>query len=181
MEFATRTEYILFYMAAVSSGLFIIKILLMFIGGDFDSHDVDFSSADAGDSDGDFGVFSTNALLCFFMGLGWFGLAAFKEWGFTRVPALGIGLLAGVLCSLFFSILLGFAKKLNATPEPASIKKDSLGQVYSRIPAHGIGKINVDNKIVNATSDTTLESFQRIKVLEDVVIDPNSVVKVTSL
>lgn len=179
MDFATRAEYILFYMGAISSGLFIVKIILMWVGGDFEG-DADFE-ADAGDSDGDFGVFSINAMICFFMALGWFGLAALKEWGFTFYPALAIGVVAGVACSLLFSLSLAFAKKLNhETPTP-SLKKGDTGQVYSKIPAYGIGKVTVDNRIVKATSEKALDSFQRIKVLEDTVINTNAVVKVTAL
>ena len=177
MEFATRAEYVLFYMGAIASGLFIAKIILMWLGGDFEG-EADFEP-DAGDSDGDFGVFSINAMICFFMALGWFGFAALTEWGFTFYPAIGIGVVAGVSCSLLFSISLGFAKKLNHVAATPTLKKGEVGQVYTKIPAHGIGKVTVDNKIMKATSDKELESFQRVKVLEDIVINTNSVVKVT--
>ena len=179
MEFATQSEYILFYIGSISSGLFLLKIILMFIGGDFEGTS-DFES-DAGDSDGDFGVFSINAIICFFMGFGWFSLASIKDWGISFYPSLTIGLTAGVLCSLLFSAALGFAKKLNHESPPTSLKKGDVGQVYSKIPALGIGKITVDNRIVKATSDKEIASFTRIQVLEDITINTNAVAKVTTL
>jgi len=179
MELATTAQTVLFYMGCISSGLFIIKIILMFVGGDFEGEGFDFES-DAGDSDGDFGVFSINSIACFFMGLGWVGLASLKEWGFTLYPSLGIGFVAGLLSAGLLITLLGFAKKLNHEPVTPSLKKGDIGDVYSKIPAFGIGKIRVNNIIVQATSDKDLASFTRIRVLEDMKIDTNSVAKVTS-
>jgi len=151
MEFATKAEYVLFYMACISSGLFLIKIIMMFIGGDFEG-DHDFS-ADAGDSDGDFGVFSVNAVICFFMAFGWFGFAAITEWGINFYPSMGIAFSAGIAAATLLSVSLGFAKKLAHEPATPYLRKGDVGQVYTRIPAHGIGKVTVNNRTIKATSD----------------------------
>jgi len=179
MEFATKAEYILFYMACISSGLFLIKIIMMFVGGDFEG-DHDFS-ADAGDSDGDFGVLSVNAVICFFMAFGWFGFAAITDWGIAFYPSMGIAFTAGLAAATLLSVSLGFAKKLAHEPATPYLRKGDVGQVYNRIPAHGIGKVTVNNKIVKATSDKAIESFKRIRILEDKKINTNAVVKVESL
>lgn len=178
MEFASTAQTVLFYMACIASALFIVKIVIMFVGGDFEG---DMFDSDAGDSDGDFGVFSINSIACFFMGLGWVGLAALKEWGFTLYPSLAMGVGAGIFSAGLLISLLGLARKLNHEPDTPHLRKGAVGDVYSRIPAYGIGKIRVDNKIVPATSDKDLDSFTRIKVLEDIEINTNAVAKVTTL
>lgn len=177
--FDTTSETVLFYIAYIASTLFILKIILMFIGGDTDS-DSSFAS-DAGDSDGDFGAFSINSILCFFMGSGWVGLASLKEWGFSLYPALFISILGGFFSSLLLIIFLFFAKKLNQDTKPFSVKNGETGSVYLKIPAFGIGKISIKNRIIKATSEKTIESFKPIRVLEDKDIDINTVVKVESL
>jgi len=180
MELATTAQTVLFYIACIASALFIVKIVIMFIGGDFEGDMFDFES-DAGDSDGDFGVFSINSIACFFMGFGWVSLAALKEWGFTLYPSLGFGFVAGLFSAGLLIGLLSLAKKLNHEPDAPILKKGDIGDVYSKIPAYGIGKIRVNNKIVQATSDKDLASFTRIKVLEDIEINTNAVAKVTTL
>ena len=179
MEFASRSEYVLFYIACISSGIFLIKMIMMFLGGDTDS-EIDFTP-DAGDSDGDLGVFSINSLMCFFMGFGWVGLASIKEWGISYYPSLGIAFGAGILAFILFSFSLGLARKLASEPDIPSVKKGDEGIVYSRIPAFGIGKVTINNKIIKATSDKAIDSFKRIHVLEDVKIDTDTVVKVESI
>jgi len=180
MEMATTAQTVLFYIACIASGLFILKIIIMFIGGDFEGAMLDFES-DAGDSDGDFGVFSLNSIACFFMGFGWVGLASLKEWGFSLYHSLALGFLAGTLATGLLIGLLSLAKKLNHEPSTPRLSKGDTGDVYSKIPAYGIGKIRVNNKIVQATSDKDLESFTRVRVLEDIVINTNAVAKVTSI
>ncbi len=177
MEFTTMSEQILFYMGAISSALFIVKLLLMLIGGDLEGGDFEFE-ADAGDSDGDFSALSVNSVLCFFMGLGWVGLASLTEWGYSFYPSLGLGFLGGLASSCLFSGLFFFAKKLNHTPDTPTVKKGDTGQVYIKIPQHGIGKIRVNNQIVQATCDEELRSFTPIEVLEEKTIDINTVVRV---
>jgi len=179
MEFATKAEYVLFYMACISSGLFLIKIIMMFIGGDFEG-DHDFS-ADAGDSDGDFGAFSINAIICFFMAFGWFGFASITEWGISFYPSMGIAFGAGTAASLFFSFSLGLAKKLAHEPTPPSVYKGDVGIVYRKIPSFGIGEVTVNNNNIKATSDELIDSFKRIQILEDKEIDTNTVVKVKEI
>lgn len=177
MEFASTAQTLLFYMACIASALFVVKILIMFLGVDLEG---DLFDSDAGDSDGDFGVFSINSITCFFMSLGWVGLAALKEWGFTLYPSLVMGVVAGIFSAGLFIGLLGSARKLNHEPDTPLLRKGAVGDVYSRIPAFGIGKVRVDNKIVPATSDKDIDSFTRIKVLEDIEINTNSVAKVTA-
>jgi len=174
MEFATRTEYVLFYIGCISSLLFLFKFILMCFGEDLDN---DFL-ADAGDSDGDFTVFSINVILCFLMSFGWVGLALIKEWGFSFYSGIGLAFVGGIIASSFFIFLLSLAKSLDHTPKPFSLKRGDLGLVYSRITAHGIGKVNIQNRIVKATSDSLIQSFAPIIVLEDTIIHTNTVVKV---
>jgi len=177
MELDTAAQTILFYIACISSGLFIVKIGIMLTFGHMDVHS--YGTPDAGDSDGDFHVFSVNTIACFFMGFGWSGLASLREWGFELLPSLAIGVAGGILSSGLLITLLTLAQKLTNVPETPSLKKGDIGEVYSTIPAFGIGKIRVNNKIVQATSDEDIASFAQIKVLEDIVINTNAVAKVT--
>ena len=179
LETATTAQTVLFYIACISSGLFLVKIFIMFIGGDLEGMS-DFE-ADAGDSDGDFGVFSINTISCFFMGFGWLSLAALKEWDFSLYSSLLVGTSGGILAAGLLIGLLFLAKKLNSEPDVPFLEKGDLGIAYTRIPAKGVGKIQIGNNIVKATSEKYISSFTRIKVLEDITIDNNAVAKVTSI
>ena len=179
MYFSTTDESVLFYIACVATVLFCIKIVLMSIGGDF-HHDSSFIS-DAGHSDSDFGVFSINSILCFFMGAGWVGLAALSEWDFTLYPSLALAVAGGVFCTLLFCGCLFISKKLNHDVKAFSVNIGDTGTVYMRINANSIGQIMIKNKIIKATSDKTIESFKSVRILEDKEIDTNTVVKVESL
>jgi len=179
VEFSTTAEYVLFYMACISSGLFLIKMILMLVGGDIDDG-VDFS-ADAGDTDTNFGVFSINSILCFLMTFGWSGFAAINEWGINFYPSMAIAFVAGSLAALLLSSLLFFAKKLEHEPDVPTVRVGDTGQVYTRIPAAGVGKISISNKIMKATSEEDLDSFVPVRVLEDKEINSDTIVKVEAI
>ena len=180
MEFVTTTaEKVFFYIACVSTIIFGIKIIIMSFIGDL-HHDASFVS-DAGNSTSDFGVFSINSVLCFFMGTGWVGLASLREWGVTLAPSMVLAVAGGIFCTFIFCGFLYLSKKLNHDVKPFSVKAGDVGTVYMRINAHGIGQVMVRNKIVKATSDQDIDSFKSVRFLEDKEIDINTVTKVEIL
>lgn len=176
MEFSTTAESVLFYIACISTSIFSLKIILMSLGGSL-HHDPSFAS-DAGHSDGDFGVFSINSILCFFMGAGWIGLASLREWGISFELTIIYSLIGGIFCTLLFIACLYYAKKLNHDVKPFTTKIGEIGTVYRKINAYGIGQVIIRNKIIKATANTPIDSFKSIRVLEDKEIDTQTVVKV---
>lgn len=157
-------------LAIVGTSLYLLKmIIFVFVGsddgGDFDS-DLDATSGDS------FSLVSTQSILAFFMGAGWIGLAAKREWSQEDLPALLIASGFGFLMMLFSSFLTFQIKKFNYTPQ--SNPQEAVGKkgrVYSKIPAKGEGmgqvEITVGGKqqILQASSaDGEIQSFESIIV-----------------
>ena len=167
-EFSDSTFY--FMLAAIGTGLFLIKFVLMLIGGVDGDFDVD---GDGGVElhGGDFSIFST---LSFMMGAGWMGLAARLEWGLSPVPAALLAAGFGFFLMLISSLGLWQMRKLS---KPArSDPRDAIGMVgtvYMQLPAKGEGRgqvqVNVGGtlKTMPAVSNgDPIESFAAVKVLE---------------
>ena len=172
-----------FWIGAVSSGLFLIKLLLTLIGGD-DPGDFDIGD-DIGDigSDASFTAFSLLSILAFFMGAGWMGVACRLDWDLGSTVSLLISTGSG-MCMMFLSSgLMFYVKRFNREVryEPKTcVGKTAL--VYLTIPSkgNGRGQVRIDvsgrKKILSAQTNSSekLKAFSAIKVVE--VLDDNTLV-----
>lgn len=166
---------VFFFMAAIATVLYLVKILLLVFGGDSsdgdlsDSSDLDTHHADGGAT---FSLVSMQSILAFFMGTGWIGLAAKREWGLTNLEAVLIAAGFGFLMALLSALLTFQIKKLNSKP---SFDMSSLvgkkGRAYTNIPekGHGFGQveiaINGKLQIVQAqSSGEPIRSFVSVQV-----------------
>ena len=99
-EFSDSTVY--FVMGSIGTALFLIKTILMLIGGDGDS---DFDLDVDGDGGievhgGGFSLFSLLSILAFMMGAGWMGLLCRQDF------ELGSALSALIACAFGFALML---------------------------------------------------------------------------
>ena len=129
--------------ALVGGLLFLVRLIMMFIGGvdDGDGTDVDDAHADA---DASFKILSLQGLTAFFMMFGLVALALFRQSGTSHGLALAGGVAAG--CATVWvigRIFLGM-KRLQSD---GTLQMDNAigktGTVYLRIPAGGTGKAEI--------------------------------------
>lgn len=165
-------------MAGVGTVLYLIKVLLLFVGSDADAGDIEIEThVDASDHiDGgeSFSVVSIQSLLAFLMGAGWIGLAARREWHLDTLKSAVAAGLFGLLMATFSALLTFRIKKLNSR---STFNFKSLigmsGRVYMTIPEKGQGagqvEINVGGRqrIVEAHSrKERIESFAQVVVVD---------------
>ena len=128
-----------FLIAVISTTIFVIKVILMFMGAD-DSLDISDDSSDA------FELVSIQSILAFLMGFGWIGLAARNEWGMNSILSLIVGGLFGFAMMLLVTFLMKQVKKLNKSAKfdindcigiigkaYTDLKPDELGQVQVKV------------------------------------------------
>lgn len=155
--------------AVVGGVLFIIRLVLQFMGGDFDvdvadgldGADADFD-ADIGDTDYSFKLISFQGLTAFFAMFGLVGLAMLKQSGFPPAHSVMGGLAAGVVTVWVMKKIFEWAMTLQSS---GNIKMRNAvgaeGTVYLTIQAGDTGKvrINIQNhlKVFNAKCDSDEE------------------------
>ncbi len=162
--------------AIVGTAVFLIRLVLMLVGGA--AGDLDFS-VDHGAADlhhGDPGdalkILSIQSLFAFAMGFGWVGLGGLKGggWGFT--PSLLAGVAGGVGMVWLLGLLLKGVHDLQSSGNVAiDAAMGREGDVYATIPAGGQGRGQVRvtlaqrQRIYNAvTEGEELPSNTRVRV-----------------
>ncbi|MEM1282385.1 MAG: hypothetical protein AAGG81_02400, partial [Chlamydiota bacterium] len=92
-----------------------------------------------------FKVFSTHSLTGFFMMFGWVGLACYKQYGISSTLSILVASVSGVLMMVVTVYLFKLAALLVSSGTKFHIE-ESLGRratVYQKIPASGVGKIQI--------------------------------------
>ena len=187
------TLQVYWVIALITSLIFLIQMVLTFIGiGDADT-DVDFGGdadlgGDAGFSDGDtldtggaMQLFTIRNFINFLLGLGWSGVCLYSVIPNTIVLLL-VSILVGVLFVYIFLIIYRQLRKLERNG--AYHIDDCVGQtvdVYLTIPSNrsGMGKVqisfsgSVQELSALTDSDTPLRSGSKVRVTE--VIDGTTV------
>ena len=139
--------------ALIGTGIFLLRILLMMLGGvglDI-HHDVDFHAGDAHADPGDaFKLLSVQSVSAFLMGFGWGGIGALKGSGFSELTSIAVGVAAGVAMVWLVGILLRAAWSLQSS---GNVRIESAvgadGTVYVSIPEQGKGRGQVNVVIDN--------------------------------
>lgn len=151
--------------ALPSTIIFLIQLVLMFVGGDSDAD----GDVDGGDFDGDHGsgvhIFSVKSVVSFLMFFGWSGLAAAYK-GIYGVAALGIS--AGVGIAMMFITAWVFFLMLKLQQSGTMRLEDAIGktaEVYLTIPAKkaGNGKVEILIQEGLKTLDAVTEEAEDIK------------------
>ncbi len=166
--------------------IFILKLVLMFVGGDSLDLDTDIDTppdgiADAHDSTSAFKAFSLQSVAAFAMGFGWGGLAVYHGLNagimMSVIGAVGGGVLMMWVLAVLLKGMLSLQSDGTATMRSAV---GTEGDVYVTVPGEGAGRGQVKlvvsgrQRIVNATTEgDPLPTSSRVKVVR--VNDDNSV------
>ncbi|WP_372753081.1 hypothetical protein [Labilibaculum sp.] len=162
--------------------LFLIQIVLTFIGGDFDdvSAEGDADLAIEGDVGIDFQFISLKNMIAFFAVFGWTGIIC-MDMGLSAGVSTLIATLAGLLMMLIMASILYFMGKL--IEEGTLNINNSIGKtgnVYLTVPANrkGMGKVQIEvqglqtlDAITDNDSDISTGSLiQVVEVLNDQIL-----------
>lgn len=187
------TLQVYWVIALITSLVFIIQMVLTFIGiGDADSDvdfggdadlggDADFSDGDTLDAGGAMQLFTIRNFINFLLGLGWGGVCLYAVIPNTIVLSI-VSILVGVLFVYIFLIIYKQLRKLERNG--AYHIDDCVGQtvdVYLTVPANrsGMGKVqisfsgSVQELGAMTDSDEPLRSGAKVRVLD--VIDGTTV------
>ena len=172
---------IYYYIALFSTILFVLKLVLFAtVGGDTEVA-ADFNSEV--DTDCSFNFISIQSVIAFFMGFGWMGYSALKQFELSQLISFGAAFGVGIVFMFLTAYLMFLVKKLEK-----KVKKDKLtaidqvGKAYTSFSPRSMGQIEIEINgqlsVVNAMNDTDeqINSFDVIKVTK-VVDDMLYVVK----
>lgn len=176
MTFGNLDPYSKIYLiiAIISTVIFVIKLILMMIGGDHhDSLEIDAEVHSGTGSDSAFVLFSIESILAFLMGFGWSGLAIKNEWHFPTFISASMAFAFGLMMMLFIAYLMMQVKKLGQTSSfnihdcvgktgsaYTDLKKDKQGQVKIIVS----GKLRILNAI-NRVSEK-IDAFSSVIVTD---------------
>jgi hypothetical protein len=179
----------LYLVCAVIGGiLFVVRLILQFMGGDSGDHDV--GAADVGDVDVDggfgedagadfddaylsFKILSFQGLTAFFMMFGLVGLAMMRQTHQSAVTSLLAASVAGLGTVWIIGLIFRKAGSLQASGNidlANAIGQE--GEIYLTIPGSGTGKVKVTVqerlRIYEAISKdkTEIKTGQRVRVVE---------------
>lgn len=180
-------EGVYWVFAIIGGTLFILRTLMMFIGGDISDDaldaalDVTDNVADDHSADGDAGfkLLSLQGLTAFFMMFGLVGLALLN----ANLPSL-LSIVGGTVAGLLTFAALSFIfSKMKLLQSEGNIQLKntvgSEGNVYLKIPKHGTGQVQIVAqgalKIFDATSNSKqdLATGDKVRVIG---VDGNTLV-----
>lgn len=158
-----------YYVAMFSTLLFLIKLVLFAtLGGDTEVV-ADFNSEI--DTDCSFNFISVQSVIAFFMGFGWAGYAALKQFALPQLISFGSAFGIGLVFMFLTAFLMFLTKKLEK--KVTKDKSTAIGQTakaYTNFAPHSAGQIEVEINeqlsVVNAFNDTDedIKSFDIVKV-----------------
>ncbi|PKQ62931.1 hypothetical protein BZG01_16755 [Labilibaculum manganireducens] len=175
-------EKIFWSISVPFSLLFLIQIVLTFVGGDIDdmSAEGDADAAVEGDAGIDFQFISLKNLIAFFAVFGWTGIICL-DMGLGAGVSTLIATLAGLAMMLIMASILYFMGKL---VEEGTLNinnaKGKIGNVYLSVPANrkGMGKVQIEvqglqtlDAVTDSDSDIpTGAVIQVVDVLNDQIL-----------
>ena len=168
MEIFVSTYY---YIALISTVLFILKLIIFTIFGGDTEVETDFN--DTFETDTSFNFISIQSVLAFLMGLGWAGLACVQHWNMRLRFAIIISLVFGFLMMYFSAWLMFCIRKLNHRVKKDYSKCVGLkGRAYTNFAPNAKGQIEINfndqlsiEEAINNT-DKEISSFSNVKVVK---------------
>lgn len=172
---------IYYYIALFSTILFVLKLVLFAtVGGDTEVA-ADFNSEV--DTDCSFNFISIQSVIAFFMGFGWMGYSALKQFELSQLISFGAAFGVGIVFMFLTAYLMFLVKKLEKkVKKDKSTAIDQVGKAYTSFSPRSMGQIEIEINgqlsVVNAMNDTDeqINSFDVIKVTK-VVDDMLYIVK----
>ena len=179
-------QQIYWYIAMGASAIFIIQMIMTFIGADSDSGvDADFDGDLDGGGSAPFQLFSLRNLVNFFMGLGWTGALFYPH--IESKTLLGI---IAVLIGLIFIVIFFFVMRtfMKLAEDNSFVIDDTIGKtatVYLTIPASKKGKgrvqVSVKGSIHELDAITTENEALKNSALVKVIAVESNILIVESL
>ena len=172
---------IYYYIALFATIVFVLKLVLFAtVGGDSEVA-ADFNSEI--DTDCSFNFISIQSVIAFFMGFGWMGYSALKQFNLSQLVSFGAAFGVGLVFMFLTAYLMFLVKKLEKkVKKDKSTAIDQVGKAYTSFSPRSMGQIEIEINgqlsVVNAMNDTDeqINSFDVIKVTK-VVDDMLYVVK----
>lgn len=178
MTALTWIEIIYWASTIIGGTLFVLRLIMMYIGGDISDDGMDVgldaggfeSSGDHADANMSFQLLSVQGLTSFFMMFGLVGLALLKANQPVLLTVIG-GMLAGFATVAITGVIFTQMKRLQ-TEGTINIQNTigSEGSVYLTIPKNGTGQVQViaqgSLKIFDAVSNnkTSIATGEKIRV-----------------
>ncbi len=176
LSFFPDSESLYWFCALTGTGLFMIQLILTFIGlGD---QEVDEAGVDVGKVK----WLSRQALTGFLMMFGWTALTSQKELFLDTLSTLILSITIGIITVFFSGLIFNLVKKLQSPGSVFRIEEaiGKIGTTYHDIPKGGIGKILISindmTQEINAVSQNRemIPSFTTIKIIN--ILDTNTVI-----
>lgn len=171
-----REEPVYLFMAAVGTVLFLVRFLIMLLGGDgLQDSDVPDHASEIhhADSDVSFKLLTLQSAIAFMMAAGWAGLALKYESGFGSTGALALSVLIGAAVATLFSFAMFKMRRFNHVGHYDLEKAvGTLARVYRGIPEKGQGEGEIEvvvdgrQRLMRAVSSgAALSSFTSVRVV----------------
>ncbi len=178
-----------FFLCAVAGGaLFLIRLVMQFLGGDTDAIPDDIPddiAADAafdievmGDSDASFQMLSFQGITAFFLIFGLSGLMMRQSFEAGYILSIIVAAFCGLLIMYVQAWLMTFLLSLQSSGTiDMNNAVGAVGAVYLSIPSEGIGKVKITIqgtlKIFDATSKNNeeIKTGGRVRVVEVITGD----------
>jgi hypothetical protein len=145
--------------------LFIIQLVLTFIGGDLDGDGADIDHEISADHGMGFHFMTVKNMIAFFALFGWTGLAAIDS-GLATFLILLISTFSGLIMMIIMASIYYFMSKLNDSGTLVMQNAiGAVGDVYISIPAQkkGLGKVQVKVQGALRTLEAMTEETDDIK------------------
>jgi membrane protein implicated in regulation of membrane protease activity len=191
-------EKVFFISAVLGGALFLVRLVLMFIGGDhgdsdaggadiggdvggdagghmggdMGGHDGSMDSHDGGDTDASFKAISLQSLTAFFMMFGLVGLALSRQSKFPESLSVFGAVIGGVLSVWLIGKTLASMRKLQS--EGTLDIRNAIGQegtVYLSIPANGKGVVQINVQDTLRELSAVSHDKTAIKTGERVIVE----------
>ncbi len=184
IEFFTEgrpLEQIYWICAAVGTLFFLLRTIMMVVGGDVDvdgDGDIDVNLDDTGHA---FELISINSITAFVMMFGWAGLTAYKQFNLGSTQSLITSFIVGVICMLITAYLFQLAKTFVSRGTQFKIANTVglNGVVQQVIPNEGVGRVTVTldgmARELNAVSGDNVEIPSFVQVSVEKVVNSNTV------
>lgn len=166
MEETSQVVKFFWFMAISGTIAYVVKLLIGFIGGEFEMDDVQFENHD-------FQYFSYQTLFMLVMAIGWMGVFTMESLSWDLFRSIAISVAFGI-CVASLEVYI-FYKLRSLHEVHVQDPKNAIGKtgkVYLTIPENGMGEVQVsfDGSLKNmkAISETgeSIKSFSDVKVIE---------------
>lgn len=162
---------VFYYVAWISTVLFILKMIMFSIFGGDSEVSSDFTGSVETETSFDF--LSIQSILAFFMGIGWMGTACLNQFKLGIFLSILVAVIFGLVMMFFSAWVMLCIKKLNHQISIDYSKCVGVkGQAYSSFSPHSKGQIQIEfNEKLSIEeafndNDYKINSFSKIRVIK---------------